>query len=63
MRHEIIITKFKKVICFEQNSWLVTNTSFHTRKRAATKNKMQQVFHKLLNNTFSGKQFKRLKIE
>ena len=55
-------TTVHKIVSFNQSPWLRVYILLNTEKRASSKSKAKQNFHKLLNNAFfrenDGKHFK-----
>ena len=55
IRHGMEVEKVHTVISFKQRKWSEKYINFNTQKRNKAKNKFENDFYKLLNNSFYGK--------
>jgi hypothetical protein len=52
-----IVTNIHRILYFSEEPWMKDYIDFNTKKRAAAKNKFEQDFFKLLNNSVYGKDY------
>ena len=58
LNHGLILKDVHRVIKFNQEAWLKPYIDMNTNLRTEAKNEFEKDFFKLVNNSFSGKQWK-----
>ena len=58
LNHGLILKDVHRVIKFNQEAWLKPYIDMNTNLRTKAKNEFEKDFFKLVNNSFSGKQWK-----
>jgi hypothetical protein len=55
LKHGLVLQKVHRVIRFEHSAWMKPYIDFNTRLRTSAKNKFEEDFFKLMNNSVFGK--------